>query len=112
MKTIDKIDYILASLSGKENAFLKRVNITKKQLESWRNYESEPTAKDVESLCRVLKLSPIHFLDEKISVCRTSELDSTHIIVGDNKHSLPIDSTDYVPEDFQRQDDSRYEERD
>ena len=107
MKFLEKVEFIQKSLHLTDGAFCARYKIKLGLLKKWRLNQIKPTLKDVKTICKEFNLEPTDFLNDTSTLSRT---------IKDGEHSCAtkpiIESGNVVYEDYVREDNSRYEEKD
>lgn len=107
MTIVEKIDYLIKELGISEKKFCKDYKINPQLLWQWRASLIQPSAKDVMELCKFYKLDPMDFADPKSSISNDK--------LKDGEHHCAIISTrvdNGIYEDFPRESNERYEEKD
>jgi len=107
MTVVQKIDYLINELRVSSKKFCKDYGIQPQLLWQWRKNLIIPTEKDILRLCTIYKLDPVDFLDPKSSISNGELKPGEH-------HCAVISTTvdNGVYEDFPREDNGRYEEKD
>ncbi len=107
MKFLEKVAFIQNSLHFSDGAFCARYKIKLGLLKKWRSGQLKPTSKDVKTICKDFNLDVTDFLDD------SSTLSS---VINKGEHPClvkPIaEKSNTIYEDFVREDNSRYEEKD
>ena len=102
MTTIEKIDFIIKTTKWSDRRFQKKFYLKKNSLEKWRNKEVEPMENDVRNICKYFHLEIKDFLDaNKIIFLKNT----------DKFCNFSLNDEDVVFEDFPREDNARYEEK-
>jgi len=107
MKFLEKIAFIEEKLNFNDLAFCARYKIKLGSLKKWRNGQASPTPKDVKFICKDFNLDVNDFLDDS-STLLDNVLEGEHPCAT---KPLP-DRDNVIYEDFVREDNSRYEEKD
>ena len=106
MTVIDKINFLQGCLNLDDKKFAKRYNIKPAILMKWKSGEIKPSSSEISSICKEFNLDPVDFIDEKSTLKEPK--DGEHII-----NVLPKeDRNNVIYEDYSREDNSRYEEKD
>ena len=107
MNVLEKLEYLVKSYGLSEHKFLQKYHAHYGLMKKLRSgYKAE--AKDVKKLCKILDFDVADFLDESSSV--SSKLkEGEHFVKKASPTSIPLDA---VLEDYPREDNSRYEEKD
>ena len=108
MTVVEKIDYLLKRLDLTEKQFSIRYRIRKHTIEKWRKGEALPKRENVEYLCKCFNLSVGDFLDDDSSLKLDGCFADEHKILGQIDQQQDCDFS----EDYPREDNSRYEEKD
>jgi len=107
MKFLEKIAFIEGKMNISDGAFCARYKMKYSLLKKWRAGQGAPTPKDVKYLCKEFNLDVEDFLDDTSTLARE---------VKEGEHPCkvkPIEDRDNVIyEDYVREDNSRYEEKD
>ncbi len=103
MTALEKIEFILKTLKWSEKRFTRKFYLKSDSLENWRNGNNIPNESDVKNICKYFKLNIKDFLNE----------DRVIFLKNSDKFcSFSMNEESTVPEDFPREDNSRYEEKD
>lgn len=106
MTLIEKLNFLEESLKLNDRKFAKRYNIKPAVFLKWKSGEINPSPLDVSKICEEFNLDPKDFLDEK----------STLVEPKEGEHSVNVlpkeDKNNVIYEDYYREDNSRYEEKD
>ena len=106
MTFLEKISFLKESLKLNDRQFAKRYKINFALFKKWKTGAIKPQVADINLLCKEFKLDPIDFLSDS----------STLGNPGPNEHSCNMvqeeDRNNVIYEDFSREDNSRYEEKD
>lgn len=107
MKFLEKVAFIEKSLHLNDYAFCTRYRIKISNLKKWRKGLLKPTAEDVCWVCNYFHLDANDFLDDNSTLSKK---------INEGEHpclTKPIDEKpNTIYEDFVREDNSRYEEKD
>lgn len=103
MTALEKIEFILKTLKWSEKRFTKKFYLKPNSLENWRSKTTKPNENDVRNICKYFHLNVNDFLnDERIIFLKNS----------DKFCNFSMDDENTVSEDYPREDNSRYEEKD
>ena len=107
MKFLEKIAFIQEKLHLNDFAFCTRFRIRISVLKKWRKGELTPTEEDIKWVCNYFNVDATDFLNDSSTLSKE---------VKEGEHpcaSKPqVDRCDVIYEDFAREDNSRYEEKD
>ena len=107
MKFLEKIAFIEEKLHLNDYAFCTRFRIKISVLKKWRKAQLSPTVDDVKWVCNYFNLDANDFLSDSSTLSKE---------VKEGEHpcaSKPVvDRSDVIYEDYAREDNSRYEEKD
>lgn len=106
MKFSEKISFLEDSLKLNDKEFSNRYKIKLAILKKWKNNELSPTEKEVINICNDFKLDAKDFLSNESTLKEP---------VGKEHPCAMLTSSDrsnVIYEDFAREDNSRYEEKD
>ena len=103
MTAIEKIDFIIKTLKWSEKRFTKKFYLKKDSLEKWRSKEVSPNEADVKNICKYFHLNTQDFLNEERIIFLKN---------ADKFCNFSMNEEEAVPEDFPREDNFRYEEKD
>ena len=107
MKFLEKIAFIQNSLHLTDGAFCARYKVKLGLLKKWRNGQLKPTPKDVKTICKEFNLDVTDFLDDFSTLSK---------VVKSGEHPCATKPVEEKPntvyEDYVREDNSRYEEKD
>ena len=107
MKFLEKVTFIQNSLHLTDGAFCARYKIKLGLLKKWRNGQLSPTLKDVKTICKEFNLDVTDFLDDSSTISK---------VVKEGEHPCLVKPVEEKPnsiyEDYVREDNSRYEEKD
>lgn len=107
MKFTEKIAFIQNSLHLTDGNFCARYKIKLGLLKKWKSGQLKPTLKDVKFICKEFNLDTNDFLDDSSTLSD---------IIGPGEHACMVkpktEKPNGVYEDFVREDNSRYEEKD
>ena len=107
MKFLEKVAFIEENLRLNDYAFCTRFRIKISLLKKWRKELLAPTAEDVKWVCDYFNLDANDFLNDLSTLSKE---------IKEEEHpcaSKPfVDRNDVVYEDYSREDNSRYEEKD
>lgn len=109
MTVIQKVDYFIKKLGISEKEFAYLFRIRKNIIAKWRKGEAEPKPENVQYLCDQMGFSVTDFLDNSSTLDESMKFADEHMILG--KYNDQKDS-DAPSEDFPKEDNSRYEEKD
>ena len=109
MFLLEKIFYIQKSLNLTEDDFLKNFKIKKSIFKSWVNKKEQPKKEDLILICEYFNLDLDDFVRNDSTLTKDLLKPGEHIckLKGQN-----YDYNNLVIEDFSKEDNSRYEERD
>jgi len=107
MVFLEKVSFIQKSLHQNDYAFCTRFRIKISFLKKWKKGLLTPTEADIKWVCNYFNLDPKDFLDD------TSTL-SKNILKGEHPCATKpiIERAHEIYEDYAREDNSRYEEKD
>lgn len=107
MKLADKLLFLQRSLNLSESAFASRYKIKIGLLKKWMDGSFMPSLEDIKPICEEFNLNEEDFLNEKSTLLKE---------IKDGEHPCktnPIkDRSNVIYEDYVREDNSRYEEKD
>jgi len=107
MKFLEKIAFIQNSLHLTDGAFCARYKVKLGLLKKWRSGQLSPTPKDVKTICKEFNLDVTDFLDDSSTLSK---------VVKSGEHPCATKPVEEKPntiyEDYVREDNSRYEEKD
>ena len=107
MKFLEKIAFIQKQLHLNDFAFCSRFRIKISVLKKWRKAQSTPTEKDVVWVCNYFNLDASDFLNDKSTLAKE---------IKDGEHPCAtkphVEKKNEIYEDYTREDNSRYEEKD
>lgn len=103
MKAIEKIDFIIKTTKWSKRRFTKKFYLAKDALDRWYAGD-EPDENDVKNICKYFRLSPQDFLNDNLNIFLKSTDKFCVFSLDDNDISSP--------EDYPREDNARYEEKD
>ena len=107
MKFLEKIAFIENKLHLNDYAFCTRFRIRISVLKKWRKAHLAPTAKDVVWLCNYFNLNVNDFLDDSSTLAKEPK---------DGEHPCAtkphVEKKNEIYEDYAREDNPRYEEKD
>lgn len=107
MTVLEKLEFLAKSYGLTEHKFLQKYHAHYGLMKRIRG-GYEPQASDLKKLCRILDFDVTDFLDNSSSVSDKLK-EGEHFV----KKATPIKVTgDVIYEDFPREDNSRYEEKD
>ena len=107
MKFLEKITFIQNKLHLNDYAFCTRFRIKISNLKKWRKNLLKPTENEVQWVCNYFSLDVKDFLDDSSTLAKTVK-DGEHPCLVKPKEEKP----NVIYEDYQREDNSRYEEKD
>ena len=107
MVFLEKVSFIQNSLHLNDYAFCTRFRIKISYLKKWRKRLLKPTLDDVKWVCKYFNLDETDFLDDSSTL-------STKVETGEHpcKVKPVIEKPNSVYEEYVREDNSRYEEKD
>ena len=107
MKFSEKIAFIEEKLRLNDYAFCTRFRIKISVLKKWRKGILLPKESEIQWVCKYFNLDANDFLNDSSTL-------SEKISEGEHpcKAKLPVEKEDVIYEDFAREDNSRYEEKD
>ena len=107
MKFLEKIAFIEENLHLNDSAFCTRFRIKMSILKKWRRQQLQPTEKDIMWVCNYFHLDAKDFLNDLSTLAKE---------IKDGEHpcaSKPaVEKDNVVYEDYVREDNARYEEKD
>ena len=107
MKFLEKIAFIEENLHLNDYAFCTRFRIKISVLKKWRRQQLQPTEKDIMWVCNYFHLDAKDFLNDLSTLAKE---------IKDGEHpcaSKPaVEKDNVVYEDYVREDNARYEEKD
>ena len=107
MKFLEKIAFIQNKLHLNDYAFCTRFRIKISYLKKWRKNLLSPTEENVKWVCNYFNLDATDFLDDSSTLAKEVK-EGEHLCA-----TKPIqESGNVVYEDYVREDNSRYEEKD
>ena len=106
MEFLEKIDFLENALKINDRKFAKKFEIKPSLLKKWRKGLLKPSTKDIVNICKEYNLDPKDFLNSSSTLAKPNK----------KEHECKIlpreDSSNVIYEDFAREDNSRYEEKD
>ena len=107
MKFLEKIAFIQNNLHLNDYAFCTRFRIKISYLKKWRKNLLTPTKEDVKWVCNYFNLDAVDFLNDSSTL-------SKEIKDGEHPCALKpiVEKDNAMYEDYAREDNSRYEEKD
>ena len=107
MTFLEKIAFLEDSLHFNDGAFCARYKIKLGLLKKWKANQAKPTIKDIRYICMDFNLDATDFLDDSSTL-------SKDIKKGEHPCATkPVEEkANTIYEDFVREDNSRYEEKD
>ena len=107
MKFLEKIAFIESKLHFNDGAFCARYKIKLSLLKKWKAGQVAPTSKDIKYICKDFNLDANDFLDDSSTL-------SKDIKEGEHPCATKpvIEKENTIYEDYVREDNSRYEEKD
>lgn len=102
-----KIKYLENKLKLNDHSFALRYNIRPSIMKKLMDGRFEPQLRNVVGICNEFKLDPEDFLDNTSTIAKEVKEGEHHC-----KFVKTEDSTNVIYEDFAREDNSRYEEKD
>lgn len=106
MKLVDKLNYLQNAFNLSDKEFAKKFKLS--QLREWKEGKMTPSKKDVVLICKELNLDIEDFINDSSSVDKDNLKEGEHPCRLNPKN----DRNDVIYEDFAREDNSRYEEKD
>ena len=106
MTIADKISFLENSLKLNDKEFAKRYKINFSLLRKMKLGKEKPTPENVKYICKDFKLDPNDFLDDSSTLQEPGPSEHACIMVKEE------DRNNVIYEDFAREDNSRYEEKD
>ena len=106
MKFPQKIEFLQESLKLNDKQFASKYHIKLSLLKRWKTGEEKPNKDTVSSICKDFNLDVVDFLDEKSTLAEPLKGEHPCATVA------RADSSNVIYEDFAREDNSRYEEKD
>ena len=107
MTVLEKLEFLAKSYGLTEHKFLQKYHAHYGLIKKLRGgYEAQPS--DVKKLCKILDFDIEDFLSNSSSVDHKLK-DGEHFVKKATPQQIP---TDVVLEDYPREDNSRYEEKD
>ena len=107
MVFLEKVAFLQDSLHLNDYAFCTRYRIKISYLKKWKKGLLKPTEADIKWLCNSFNLDVTDFLDDSSTLSKK---------VKDGEHPCKVKPVEEKPntiyEDFAREDNSRYEEKD
>jgi len=107
MKFLEKIAFIEEKLHFNDYAFCTRFRVKISFLKKWRKGLLTPTAKDVQWVCNYFNLDANDFLDDSSTLSK---------VVKEGEHPCAakpiVEKPNTIYEDYAREDNARYEEKD
>lgn len=109
MKAIDKILFLKDSMRLSDKEFSKQFKIKSKLLNNWKKGLINPTKPDLIVLCNEFNLDVDDFMSSESVLTKEQLTSEKHIckMIAPN-----LSRSDIIFEDYAREDNSRYEERD
>ena len=103
----EKVAFIQKSLLLTDGAFCTRYKVKLSLLKKWRAGQIKPTSKDVKTVCKEFNLDVTDFLDDSSTL-------SKNVKQGEHPCATKpvVERANVVYEDYAREDNSRYEEKD
>ena len=107
MVFLEKVSFIQSSLHLNDYAFCTRLRIKISNLKKWRKGLLKPTSQDVKWLCNHFNLDETDFLDDSSTL-------SEKVEKGEHPCKIKpvVEKENTVYEEYVREDNSRYEEKD
>lgn len=108
MKLVDKILFIQKSMGLTDREFSSKFKIKYGTFKKWLSNSAKPTNNNVLVLCKEFSLDPNDFIDDSSTLDKDNIKEGEHLckfLSGDEKPNV-------IFEDFAREDNSRYEEKD
>jgi len=107
MVFLEKIAFLENKLHFNDGAFCARYKIKLGLLKKWKSGQASPTAKDIRFICKDFNLDATDFLDDSSTLSKD---------IKENEHPCAtkpkVEKPNEIYEDFVREDNSRYEEKD
>lgn len=109
MKPIEKVLFLQKSYNLNDRAFCSRFRIKYGMLKRWKNQGVKPDAKYLFYLCCELELDVNDFMSDDSTLVKDGMKPNEHMCAV-HKKAKQVESE--ILEDFPREDNSRYEEKD
>lgn len=109
MTVLEKVIFLQKSYNLNDRSFCSRFRIKYGLLKKWKNKSLEPEAKYLFYLCCELELDINDFMSNDSTLSKENMKENEHICKA-HKKAKQVDSE--ILEDFPREDNSRYEEKD
>lgn len=109
MKPLEKVLFLQKSYNLNDRAFCSRFRIKYGMLKKWKEQKVEPEQKYLFYLCCELELDVDDFMSNNSTLSKANMKSDEHLCAVHKKNKV-VDSE--VLEDFPREDNSRYEEKD
>ena len=107
MKFLEKIAFIEGKLHLNDYAFCTRFRIKISVLKKWRKGLLEPTVEEIKWVCNYFNLDATDFLNDSSTLAKVAK-EGEHPCA-----TKPLPEKEHtIYEDFAREDNSRYEEKD
>ena len=103
MTALEKVEFIIKTLKWSEKRFTRKFYLKSDSLENWRHGNSAPNESDVKNICKYFHLNTKDFLNnDRIIFLKNA----------DKFCNFSMDEENTISEDFPKEDNSRYEEKD
>ena len=109
MKPIEKVLFLQKSYNLNDRTFCSRFRIKYGMLKKWKEGKTEPESKYLFYLCCELELDINDFMSNDSTLSKDNMKPGEHLC-GSHRKNKPSETA--VLEDFPREDNSRYEEKD
>lgn len=109
MTALEKVLFLQKSYNLNDRAFCSRFRIKYGMLKKWKDGLIQPESKYLFYLCCEVELDVNDFMSNKSTLSKENMKEGEHVCASHKKDKI-IDSE--VLEDFPREDNSRYEEKD
>ena len=107
MKFLEKVAFIEENLRLNDYAFCTRFRIKISVLKKWRKGLLSPSIKDVQWICNYFNLDANDFLNDSSTLAKTAK-EGEHLCA----RKPFVEKPGTVYEEYEREDNSRYEEKD
>lgn len=119
MELPEKLRYVRTDMKLSERKFRKRFGWSRYQLKSWEEKRARPSEAEIKSLTDYDGLNARDFLDDRTRIYKAKELTPNDVVVNDpakKTRGEPVEealsTSDVEEEDYGREDNFRYEEKD
>lgn len=106
MTLIKKISFLKESLKLNDRQFAKRYKINFATFKKWQTGEVKPLLAEILPICKEFKLDPNDFLNDSSTLGNPETNEHPCAMIQED------DRNNVIYEDFSREDNSRYEEKD